>query len=393
MGKPGTLDDIDAQIIASTVESETVLKRLYGEDTVKKHLKSDVQIVVNAKEIDKQYRGNYKLIEGIAVLENKTLSFNGKLVIPCKVACGRLYQLKDHIKGETINILDHLDLLFPKFESIGLFTFQNGIQNSLADFEDMGNRIIEKLRPESPLCIGLYNGTNAKHCGMADDLTRFSHEWHLNTSSVMVIRQMITTLAKIFSKINTRALWAHIAHSEGGLIANEVLTTNLYSLFLHDRGIFNFLKAHVIGLTYGAVAPIPDCVKLAINTYSIDDVVMYFAKDYLDKPLLPSSMNDEALMQMARDIHIRSYSLKNESIDFVFNQLKAKRDPQGLYISKYPYNCTKNDYSLKIIERETTDENCALVAKDHAFAGATYQNALKNNLDTLRGRYKIYDCR
>ena len=131
----------------------------------------------------------------------------------------------------------------------------------------MGKKIIEKL-PECPLCIGFYNATNGVSYGIVNDFTRLSHEWHLNSSSVMIIRQMLNTLAEILSSLKSNVLWTHIAHSEAGLIANEVLTTRNYSLFEQNYRITSFIKNNFITLTYGAVAPIPDIVHLAINNYS-----------------------------------------------------------------------------------------------------------------------------
>lgn len=393
MGKPGTLDFNDTQIILDHVKDSNVIRRLCGQDAVIKHLKSELSIIVNAKDIHKQHRGNYNFIDGKAVLVNSPNSFNEKIEVTCRIACGGMYKLKERITGETVNILDHLELLLPKFQSIGLFTFQNGIQNSPDHFKNMGNKIIEKL-PESPLCIGFYNESNGIICGIVNDLTRFSNEWHLHASSVMIIRQMLVSLSKILSSIKShKVLCTHIAHSEAGLIAHEVLTTKNYCLFKQYVGMDNFLKDHVITLTYGAVAPIPNIVHLAINNYSKDDIVMYYAKQYLDKIPKPPHLEDEALMDMAQDIHVKSYSLKNESLESVYAQLKSNSVDLKRYISEYPHKSEKNGYTLTVIESRVPKEKQPFIEKDHAFDGDTYQTALRENINALREQFGIYDCR
>ena len=135
MGKPGTLDHQEAQIISDHVEDFSLVKALYGQDAILKHLKSDLRIVLETKEVVKHYKGKSEFIEGKAILINDPKQFNGKLEIKCRVAGGHLYKLKPVLKGDTVNILDHLDLLLPKFQNcVGLFTYQNGIQNSVINF-------------------------------------------------------------------------------------------------------------------------------------------------------------------------------------------------------------------------------------------------------------------
>ncbi len=56
MGKPGTLDHHDAQIISDHVEGSTEVKALYGQDAILKHLKSDLSIILETKEVVKHYR-------------------------------------------------------------------------------------------------------------------------------------------------------------------------------------------------------------------------------------------------------------------------------------------------------------------------------------------------
>ena len=118
MGKPGTFDYKDEQILANNIKDCSVVRRLYGQDAVMKHLKSNLMIIVDAKDIPNQQWGNHNFIKGTAILVNDLHGFNGKIEVACRVACGRLHKLKDRIKGEKVNILDHLDLLLPKFQKV-----------------------------------------------------------------------------------------------------------------------------------------------------------------------------------------------------------------------------------------------------------------------------------
>ncbi|MBA2369936.1 MAG: hypothetical protein H0V82_13110 [Candidatus Protochlamydia sp.] len=392
MGKLGTLDFKDNEIIANYVEDPTHVRRLYGQDAVLKHLKSDLRIIVETKDIQEQQRGKYNFIEGKAVLINDLHGFNGKIEVACKIACGKLYLLKSLIQGETINILDHLELLLPTFECIGLFTFQNGIQNSPTDFHSMGQKILEKL-PESPLCIGFYNATYGVGYGIINDLARLPDEWHLNPFSVMIMRQMLIAFVKILSSIKSRKIWwTHIAHSEAGLIANEVLTTKNYCLFQQNSGLDDFLKNHVITLTYGGVAPIPDVVHLAINNYSEDDITMFYAKHYLDKTFRPATNEDKALREMAKKMYsFRHFPKSQKSEDEIYNDLKA--GTESFFFTEYPHRSTKNGCTVTIIKSDVPKREQPLIEKDHAFDGKTYQNALMKNIDDLREAYKIHDCR
>lgn len=150
-----------------------------------------------------------------------------------------------------------------------------------------------------------------------------------------------------------------------------------------------FIKDHMINLTYGGVAPVPDVVKFAINTYSKDDVTMFFANKYLDKKPKPSENIDKAMDDLAKDI--KSQSLKNEKLDCIQGQLRAGINQ--IYISEYPYESNKNGYSLRIIESMVPKSQQPLIEKDHAFLGDTYQEALARDLDLIRDNFKIYECK
>lgn len=386
MGKLGTLDYKDEQIINRYVTDSTSVQRLYAQDAIIKLRESKLGIFVQARDLHFQGHGSYDFIKGKARLINSKFGFNGKVEIDCIVACGNLYKL-GNLKGE-INIVDHFNLLLPKNrECIGLFTFQNGIQNTLGDFEEMGESIIKNLSQEKPLCIGLYNDTCGIKIGIYNDVVRLMDEWNLNSSSVLMIRQMCVTFAELLPSINRNMLWAHITHSEAGLIANEVLTTKQNSL---SHRQYEMLKKHLITASYGAVAPIPDIVRHAVNTYSIDDVTMFFAKKYLNKFPRPASTDDAALKQLAKDMYNYPMFPKNQSIDSIYAQLKAGANQ--FYISQYPYTSTKDGCTVTIVESLVPKAKQPLIEKDHAFQGDTYQTALEDNIRRFRGDYKIYDA-
>lgn len=418
MGKTGTLDFTDVESIENFVDSHDVINRIFTEDVVMKHLKSDLKIIVEAKYIQKQHRGNSNFIDGKAVLVNDLFDFNSKIEVDCKVACGKLYLIKEKIEkenitDETINILDmgYLDLLLPKFDRIGIITFQNGIQNSPDDFANMAQKILEKI-PEIPLCIGFYNPTNGVGHGIVHDYLRLSDEWHLNSSSIMIFRQMLVSFFKILSSSEFKSrkiMCVHIAHSEAGLIANQVLTVKNYSLFKEYVGMDNFLKNRVIILSYGAVAPIPDVVHTTINNYSRDDVTFtQYAMKYLDKLPKPRTNEDKELKELAHRAYGHPMWPKSFSQDEIFAQLKSGSD--SMFFSQYPYKSTKNGYALTIVESQVPKEKQCPIAGDHAFAedaterglvamghfvkGKTYQETLLENINDLRTNYyEIHDCR
>jgi hypothetical protein len=391
MHRTGILSEKEQQIILKNVENLREVKRLYGQDVVKKHLKSELKILIEAEEIQKLEWGSHQFIEGKAVLINEAIGAESTVVVPCQISCGSLYKLKNCVRGKVIDLFEHLDRLLPKFtKCIGLVTFQNGIQNNLEDFKKMGKSILAKL-PENPLCIGLYNGTNGVGYGIIDDLDRLNDEWHLNTASVIILRQMVATLARLLPFINPEILWLHIAHSEGGLIANEVLTTQCYNLTEQYFGIAGFLKRQLIMASYGSVAPIPNLIHFAINTYSRDDVALCYAKKYLEKHPRPRANDDDSLQEIAQKMYNNPFFAKSQSIDSLYAQLKAGTDQ--LYIDKYPYESSRRGYTVTIVESRVPKSEQPLIQRDHAFQGATYQNELLENIKTLRERFTIYDFR
>ncbi len=148
-------------------------------------------------------------------------------------------------------------------------------------------------------------------------------------------------------------------------------------------------------MTYGAVAPIPDIVHLAINNYSRHDIVVdQYAHRYLDKLPIPLELEDEALKFVAADLKLKNHLYKNTSLDHIVADIKKSRiKDESIYIPEYPHDSTKNGYTLKVINSEVPLHEIPFGKKDHNFAGATYQKALKKNIEFIRTEYKIHDCR
>ncbi|MCE2982923.1 MAG: hypothetical protein LW832_05095, partial [Parachlamydia sp.] len=185
MGNPNTLNlpkPLSSEELELLTEDRdhTSIMRIYAQDVFVKHEKSNLKILVKAEDLRKQQFGRYSFIKAKAVLTNDIYDCHNIIELTCRVACGRLYKLKDRLSSEDeINIFDHLDLLLPTWESVGLITYQNGIQNTLEDFEKMGDSIIEKFvsskefnPPVFPLCIGIYNKTTGMGPGVILDYNR-----------------------------------------------------------------------------------------------------------------------------------------------------------------------------------------------------------------------------
>src|SRR6202022_1661711 len=142
--------------------------------------------------------------------------------------------------------------------------FQNGINNSSEDFRKMGESILKNLQgDEKPLCIGLYNPTE----GVGSDVMRLLDRLlgGFLIDNVCCTCEFFSTLAAKLPAVNKELLWAHFAHSEGGLIAKTALA------LLTRENYFDLFKEHLLLATYGAVLPTPEMHALvAINTYSKD---------------------------------------------------------------------------------------------------------------------------
>ena len=380
--KEWTIEDLERRL--SMIDSSRVCRELVSACTSSFHQDTQVRIHLPTEPI-MQYRFPYELIQGTASLQ---LGSHDKLniEIPCFVACGSWHKLRN-INGAKINLIEYFDQLLPRGSGIGLFTCMNGIQNNLDDFEDMCNSITSKLTQEKPLFIGLYNPTNGKGYGFPQDFLRLSNEWVSNVPSIISLRQMFATFGTLLSQIRPRLLWTHIAHSEGGLLANRCLTNPHWGLTRHQK---QHVRRHLITLLYGAVASVPDKEVLsATNTYSTKDIAFRYAKPYLDKfPRPDTTYGDSQIFEFAEGIH-RLTPNNSGSVDQIAADLKRGRDAvyDQLYIKDYPHKSTKNDHTVTIVK--CISKNLPLIEGDHGFINETYQNALKENLNALRKRWGI----
>ena len=336
------LEEQDIDIILNEIESFDVQQQLIAQDALQRHCKSKLVIEVPINEIKKQNSFKYTFIKAKAKLINGT-GFTGRIEIDCLVACGFWHKLGE-LSGDTVDLVTYLPKLLPSKErQIALFTFQNGIQNSWGEFQANGEAILTNLQPEQPLCIGLYNKTRGKVIGLTNDLERLIDEWG-NNHTILFTRQLFATLAELLPTINPNALWTHIAHSEGGKIASMVVSPSLHAL---SKEHMSALNKHLITLTYGSVKPVPNVTLQSINNYSTDDITLYFAKPYLD-------------------IEVNK-------------------------IQKFPYPCEKDKKCyVTIVKSLVPKTKQAPIQGDHSFLGATYQKALKDDLNHLRDKENGY---
>jgi hypothetical protein len=141
------------------------------------------------------------------------------------------------------------------------------------------------------------------------------------------LRALFRALMNILLQVNPELLWLHIAHSEGGAITNRALE----ELTKEEK---KYMKKHLITAAYGPVIPIhEDLAHVTYNTYSKDD---YAAKRYGE----------------------------------AYKKIKG--------------------YNVDFVDRITLVDKLAIPAGDHAFQGATYQDALKSNIEKVRSDFKIF---
>lgn len=268
----------------------------------------------------------------------------------CLVTCGHWSHLRlkpDECKTNQINLLEHLSELVPsQGRKIGLFTFQNGINNSFEDFTKMGQSILRNLPEKPPLCIGLYNPTK----GLVGDLFGVLDKLIGRLSdSICITHAMFTAIAEKLDKINDALMWAHIAHSEGGLIAESALT------ILKSTKLRAYFTSHLLIGTYGSVLPIPNAfAKKAINTYSMrDGATLPRVQDFL------SNLGEKA---------------KDYEISIVDSSEKSEYSHLFFGLSGLGFKAAY-DYGVG----------------DHGFLGNTYQRALRLNIEEFKRSYVIYD--
>ena len=324
----------------------------------------------------------------------------------CFVACGHWHKLEG-LKENTINIIDHLDKLIPTNQGnrmmgpkdIGLITFQNGIMNDLNNFKNISNKIIEQF-PEAPLCIGLHNPTTG---AIGQDMFRFNCETQLNAIAVYSLCQMFKTLADILPKINPNVLWAHFAHSEGGLIANTVfnLCEESWWDLVEAR---KYIKDHLITATYGAVKPIPDdYVLYSMNTYSKNDIALFFGQNYLDRELDDKLLNqitennpyDSEKIHQGKKYKIRLIDSKSQHNPVFSNPIpriltREQRSQMSWGESQLYHQELEDSSWLAHLGMNKVNDFCYSI-DDHGFVNDSYQGAFIKNVNYLRDIYKIHN--
>ncbi|MBA2368432.1 MAG: hypothetical protein H0V82_05340 [Candidatus Protochlamydia sp.] len=325
-----------------------------------------------------------------------------KLEVDCVVACDQWHKLGE-IKEQTINIMDHLDKLLPPKQNntfnqegpIGLVTFQNGIRNDFEnknndDFLNTSNLIIKQF-PENPLCIGLYNPTTGN---LFKDMHRFQNEPKCNKLAVYSLCQMIKTIADLMPQINPNLCWAHFAHSEAGLIANAVFELCEQFWLRETR---EYLKKHLITATYGAVKPIPnEYVLYARNTYSKNDIALFFGKHYIDKKLnqiteIGESGYESKKLYGGKNYHIRIVNSSTEKNSFIYvpERLSYEEKLQLSFFEHLGHQEMSLPYSYDLAGHQINDVSYQI--KDHGFVEATYQKAFETDVANFRKNYKIFN--
>lgn len=288
----------------------------------------------------------------------------GSELIPCKgtigshvfqftVSCGHWNKIRllpiERASG-YFDLLNHLSDLVPsKGKEICLFTYENGVNNSFEQFVSMGKSIVKNMR-EKPLGIGLYNASQS----FVSDFKRALSELFDNelSTSICLTYHVFTKLATTLTEINPQLLWAHFAHSEGGLITETALT------MLQTHIISRYFKTQLLVATYGPAFPTPKSyARMVINTYSSRDAVTYPLSKIAF--LILKRNPEEYNIRLVQSISNHRYNLS--------------------HFSKYAIPI----YGFGLLFYEHTIE-------DHSFEGETYQSELIKNIDEFRKTAPIY---
>ncbi len=284
----------------------------------------------------------------------------------CLVACGhwsKLQPTRSDVESGQVILFDHLAELVPnRGKKIALLTFQNGINNTLENFMDMGESILEQV-PEIPLCIGLYNPTK----GLINDLREVSNKLDgILSDTICATHALFATLAEKLKKINPEQLFAHFTHSEGGLIAKKALE-------LDSSNLKSYYQTNLLIATYGAVLPIPKSHARAINTYSTGDFATW--------PRVKRYLAD--LGEQAKDYDIKTVAPIRTSTFDAYKDFKFEQRMELLEDSNLA-NCELTAECLNSAGR-------VFKGGDHGFQGDTYQTALLENIKDFRRKAAIYD--
>lgn len=394
--------DKQLDIVLEHVESEYAKMGMLSRHLLELHKNTFISIRISRSDFQRArcQPFSYEIVKGKASLQKGNHPVN-RIEVDCFVASGK-WHLIDLPLEDEIDIIKYLDQFLPQEgkRHIGLFTAQNGIQNDGEDFGKMCQKTTEKLKNQKPLFIGLHNPTTGKPWGFLNDLERLLYEWTLNGPSLLMLRQLFFTLAHFLPRINPRLLWAHIAHSEGGLMTRECLTNSSFGLAHPEKGV---IKNNFIALLYGAVAPVPDGVcYMQINTYSDKDVALLLNTKYLDKAPMPNeALIDKDLLEISKQMEAYA-GLKEESLEervkkyiqgeYTLHEARygkkikrlnaeavyqdLQRGKNHFYITAYPHESKRNGCTLNIVK--CIQGQLLPIKGDHDFMSDTYQEALES---------------
>ena len=341
-----------------------------------------IKIEISSRDI-KLAQNSFKptLINGKVIFSLN--GFSRKLEVDCRVACGHWKNL-DEITGTTIDLMDHLNKLLPVSKTktnmkgpLSLVTYQNGMMNSLTDFDRRCDHIMSEF-PEGPLFIGLYNPTTSF---ILTDLIRFLNESEKNALGVYSLCQMFRTFAELIPEMNPNLIWAHFAHSEAGLIANAAFKAcERWRFNDSQKNIKKNIENHMIAATYGAVKPIADNdVLLAINNYAKNDIALFFGKNYLDIDL----------DNIVGPVHVSNKIYQGKKYTVKITESVTKRNPW----LKLPVEVENGHVQIRSKFIFDIINNLIYSIEDHDFTNDSYREILKRDIKDFRVKFKIYSCK
>jgi RHS repeat-associated protein len=183
----------------------------------------------------------------------------------------------EELQEGKINLFHHFHELIPaEGKQIGLISFQNGIQTSLAEAKQMVSSLSLQSSQET-LILSLYSPSST----LFKDLNQASCEIKKmnETSMTALTRQYFTAVTTSLYKINPDAMWMHVAHSRaGGIAARAIEGMSEEQLTLMQK---NFIY-----LGIGPTVPMKKDFCLASNNiYSTKDrITGIFGKMFKNDP-------------------------------------------------------------------------------------------------------------
>ncbi len=269
--------------------------------------------------------------------------------VACTAACGKA----SIPLTQYDNLLDHLSRLIPTVErQIGLITYQNGIMNTVANFQKMGELALQHFPQNHPLCIGLYNPIlfeSNKLQGLLNHKSRLDDHFksYFEEGQTRVVARMYVFFKQLMKKIqaiNPKLIWIHIVHSEAGAISHLALSE------IAKRGGIELFKKNLITVALGPIMPIA-------KEWTLDSYNIYSEGDYL----------------------VKGYRKKfnNNSGSYTYNLLTVPKERTVFSEIFTGIGCISLGAGIT--------EGIDYLLHDHAFASNTYQKALSTYL------LEIYD--